>query len=199
MPQTSSETLTGPQTATPSQSPSPPQLPGSQPPTAEIFRPLFTHVLQHNSALFSFPGSPITSTEIDNITHAMWQVAFKQGGLLQRACQYSALFSHLKLSALAKLNFLPSWWLLREMLVRELTASGGWPVDDEEMENVWKKTCTWAVNANKTRISMRAWGSESRGIVEESKTQVKEAQAEAEEEAKEEAKEDEQSGEEMGE
>jgi hypothetical protein len=83
---------------------------------------LLTIVLQGQPTLLPPPGNPILSSHIDAIAHAMWQLAFHQGPMLQTACKYSALFAPLKMAALAKLNYLPSWWFYREMAVRQLVA-----------------------------------------------------------------------------
>ncbi|KAI0587070.1 hypothetical protein A1F96_04704 [Pyrenophora tritici-repentis] len=93
----------------------------------------------------------LTSPDIDRIAHSMWDVAFKNRHLFHYACQYSAMFTPLKLRILAKINFLPSWWFLREAVingVRGLRVAkvkvGGeeegvktWRVDDSEMSKVW--------------------------------------------------------------
>lgn len=67
---------------------------------------------------------------------------------MQSACQYSTLFSHLKLAALAKLNYLPSWWFLREMAVKQMLEVG-WNVDDRDMTEVWRQTCERCVGVRK--------------------------------------------------
>jgi hypothetical protein len=102
-------------------------------------------MLQQYPMFFPTLGTTISSAQIDTIAHAMWQAAFNHGALLQRACTYSALFAPLKLAALAKLNFLPSWWFFRELLVKELVSreGEGWKVDDGDTEGLWKKTCKW--------------------------------------------------------
>ncbi|KAI0605344.1 Herpes-BLLF1 domain-containing protein [Pyrenophora tritici-repentis] len=93
----------------------------------------------------------LTSPDIDRIAHSMWDVAFKNRHLFHYACQYSAMFTPLKLRILAKINFLPSWWFLREAVingVRGLRVAkvkvGGeeegvktWRVDDSEMSKFW--------------------------------------------------------------
>ena len=64
------------------------------------------------------------SSQIDAIAHKMWDIALEHGPMLQLACQYSAMFSPIKLRMLAKLNFLPSWWFFREVVTRELPCFG---------------------------------------------------------------------------
>lgn len=51
------------------------------------------------------------------------------------------MFSQLKLAALAKLNFLPSWWFFREMAVRQMKQDEGFIVDDGVMDGEWKNIC----------------------------------------------------------
>lgn len=115
---------------------------------------LLTQTLSSDPTLLpADPSSnPINSRHIDAIAHSMWQIAFERGDVLQAACHYSAMFAQLKLSALAKLNFLPSWWFLREMVVKILGTpleqrGMGWNVDDAEMEAKWIEACHWARGA----------------------------------------------------
>jgi hypothetical protein len=50
------------------------------------------------------------------------------------------MFSPLKLAALAKLNFLPSWWFFREGVMKGLPEMvGERTVDDGEMQREWKE------------------------------------------------------------
>ncbi|KAF1936964.1 hypothetical protein EJ02DRAFT_515496 [Clathrospora elynae] len=145
------------QSPTPSQSPKPSKdqvsTITSHPPSTSS--QLFIHTLQQNPTLLPFPlssptNTPIASPRIDAIAHAMWQIAFKHGVMLQSACQYSALFSPLKLAALAKLNYLPSWWFFRDMAVEEMNGRG-WAVVDRGMEDVWGEACRWCVKVNEPR------------------------------------------------
>ncbi|RYN24894.1 hypothetical protein AA0112_g8800 [Alternaria arborescens] len=109
----------------------------SQPPSAAPVPQtiqLLHHVLTTHPYLVPTSPSPILSSNIDAIAHIMWQVAFNHGPLLARACQYSAMFSPLKLAALAKLNFLPSWWFFGEGVMKGLPEIiGERMVDDGEM------------------------------------------------------------------
>ncbi|CAE6995221.1 hypothetical protein PTTW11_00062 [Pyrenophora teres f. teres] len=86
------------------------------------FIQLLHHVLQHNPALLPITEPPnvptLTSPHIDRIAHAMWDLAFRNGHVFHMACQYSAMFSPFKLRILAKINFLPSWWFLREIVIK---------------------------------------------------------------------------------
>ncbi|KAF2130657.1 hypothetical protein P153DRAFT_384916 [Dothidotthia symphoricarpi CBS 119687] len=101
---------------------------------------LFTCAIHNAPSLIpnSPYSNPISSLHVDNIANAMWQVAFahQDGVMLQQVCMYCAMYSELKLRALAKLNFLPSWWFLREMAVCELHGQG-WMVDDAVMQGTW--------------------------------------------------------------
>jgi hypothetical protein len=129
---------------------------------------------------------PISSYHIDAIAHAMWQVAFKHVGMLQHACQYSAMFSPLKLAALAKLNFLPSWWFFRDLIVNELPTlikrgdgNGeekvvGWLIDDKEMQNTWKATVKWCAGVLGDRVAMPVVGEGVRKMMEAAKAEREE-------------------------
>lgn len=87
----------------------------------------------------------------------MWQVAFNHGPLLARACQYSAMFSPLKLAALAKLNFLPSWWFFREGVMKGLPEIiGERMVDDGEMQREWKEAVCWCMGILGERADVKA-------------------------------------------
>ncbi|KAI4698644.1 hypothetical protein J4E81_005868 [Alternaria sp. BMP 2799] len=127
--------------------------------SSQLMNNLLRHVLQTQPALLPFvPSTPITSTHIDNIAHTMWQIAFKHVVMLQRACQYSAMFSPLKLAALAKLNFLPSWWFFRDLvvaglpdLIKGVDGKGeekgcGVVIDDREMQGAWNEAIKWCGN-----------------------------------------------------
>ncbi|KAH8636026.1 hypothetical protein IG631_07860 [Alternaria alternata] len=127
-----------PATTTSSQSPSAAPVPS----TIQLLH----HVLTTHPNLVPTSPSPILSSNIDAIAHIMWQVAFNHGPLLARACQYSAMFSPLKLAALAKLNFLPSWWFFREEVMKGLPGMvGERMVDDEEMQREWKEAVCWCM------------------------------------------------------
>ncbi|RMZ74683.1 J domain-containing [Pyrenophora seminiperda CCB06] len=95
---------------------------------------LFCYVVGKHPTLFpTKDGSTaciLKSSHIDAIAHAMWDVAFKHGGMFQIACSYSTMFSPSKLRILARLNFLPSWWFFRELMVKEIPGFG----DEEKKE-----------------------------------------------------------------
>ena len=80
--------------------------------------------------------------------------------MLATACQYASMFSQLKLSALAKLNFLPSWWFFREMAVKTLGGlqeDGGMGriLDDSVMEGLWRDACLWSKGLLEGRAGMQ--------------------------------------------
>ncbi|KNG44769.1 hypothetical protein TW65_08295 [Stemphylium lycopersici] len=148
--------LTPSQTPKPSDSPQHESTQTAPSQAIQISTTLLAHVLQTNPNLLPANPftSPITSSHIDAIAHTIWQVAFSHGDLLQRACQYGSLFSPLKLAALAKLNFLPSWWFFRDLAVRYLKEKGGrerWVVDDGDMEGVWGEAVRWCVGVREER------------------------------------------------
>ena len=121
------------------------QSPSSGPADADTMAlQLLSHVVRSDSTLLpsDLPNSIINSTHIDKIAHAMWQTAFKHGLMLQQACMYSAMFAPTKLAALAKLNFLPSWWFFREMTLKILAARG-LNVDDSVMNQEWQAAVSW--------------------------------------------------------
>ncbi|KAI4647275.1 uncharacterized protein J4E79_010427 [Alternaria viburni] len=136
--------------------------------SSQLMKNLLRHVLQTQPTLLPFvPSTPITSSHIDNIAHTMWQIAFKHVVMLQRACQYSAMFSPLKLAALAKLNFLPSWWFFRDLvvgglpeLIKGVDGKGeekgcGVVIDDREMQGAWNEAVKWCdkVIARRERVA----------------------------------------------
>jgi hypothetical protein len=56
------------------------------------------------------------------------------------------MFSPLKLAALAKLNFLPSWWFFRGGVMKGLPKMiGERMVDDGEMQREWKEAVYWCM------------------------------------------------------
>ncbi|KAI4609853.1 uncharacterized protein J4E87_010970 [Alternaria ethzedia] len=127
--------------------------------STQMMTNLLRHVLQTQPTLLPPNLSlPITSPHIDAIAHSMWQIAFKHVVMLQRACQYSAMYAPVKLAALAKLNFLPSWWFFRDLVVGGLPGlvkggdgkggekgggKGGLVIDDREMMGVWDEAVRW--------------------------------------------------------
>lgn len=90
--------------------------------------------------------NPIHSQHIDAIAHSMWDVVFSQADMMNNVTMKAALFAPLKLRALAKLNWLPSWWFLREM-AHEVMEHLGWLVEDGEREREWKEAVLWCRKA----------------------------------------------------
>ncbi|KAF2830812.1 HET-domain-containing protein [Ophiobolus disseminans] len=82
-----------------------------------------------------------TSDIINAFAHHLWNFCLThdngQGDLLKIACRYAAMLHGPKLRALAVLNFLPSWWFLREQIIVWLETTGR-PVDDQNMVDQWK-------------------------------------------------------------
>jgi hypothetical protein len=174
----------------PSAAPNPhqaPILPSTTSQKMQMTNNLLRFVLESQPSLLP-PDlvGPISSYHIDAIAHAVWQVAFKHVGMLQRARQYSAMFSPLKLAALAKLNFLPSWWFFRDLIVRELPTlikrgdgNGeekvvGWLIDDKEMQNTWKETIKWCASVLGDRVAMPVGREGARKLMEAAKAEREE-------------------------
>ncbi|KAI4925300.1 hypothetical protein J4E85_007178 [Alternaria conjuncta] len=157
--------------------------------SSQLMNNLLRHVLQTQPTLLPFlPATPITSTHIDNIAHTMWQIAFKHVVILQRACQYGAMFSPLKLAALAKLNFLPSWWFFRDLvvgglpeLIKGVDGKGeekglGVVIDDREMQGAWHEAIKWCGNviARRERVATPVVTEEERVEIEAKMTEQEE-------------------------
>jgi|SRR5690242_2170870 len=86
--------------------------------------------------------NPIASMRIDRVTHAMWDVAFENEHWMKEITTKAAMLPLIKLRGLAKLNYLPSWWVLREM-ARNLMVRQGWILDDSDMQTLWSNTIEW--------------------------------------------------------
>jgi hypothetical protein len=105
---------------------------------------IFNHVISRAPKLLptDLPNNTLTSAHIDEITYAMWQVAFSSnngsGDMLQVAAKYGSMFSEMKLRALARLNFLPSWWYLRERAFEIILMQHNWMIDDSIVDLQWK-------------------------------------------------------------
>lgn len=121
-----------------------PQQQSGQMNSGELTHKLLNFVLKTTPGLL--PGNPattaITSAHINETAHAMWQTAFATPGVLDQVCTYAAMFSILKLAALAKLNYLPSWWFLREAVCR-IMINSQWNVDDAAMQTEWMSMVDW--------------------------------------------------------
>jgi hypothetical protein len=74
-----------------------------------------------------------TSEIIDKITYEIHNICI-QTELLNVAAKYAAMFSETKLRALALLNFMATWWLLRERVVHYLGKMGV-NIDDTVMQS----------------------------------------------------------------
>lgn len=105
---------------------------------------VFLAAIQSNRNLLSGNVSEysVNSQRVDSIAHAMWQVVFRYESMMQDVTTKAAMFSQLKLRALAKLNYLPSWWFIREMAC-VVMKNQGWHLDDSEMEILWQETVEW--------------------------------------------------------
>ncbi|KZM26050.1 uncharacterized protein EKO05_0005851 [Ascochyta rabiei] len=105
---------------------------------------IFMNALQSNQNLI--PGNVATTTmtsqHIDRFANAMWQVVFNHENTMRDVTARSAMFSTLKLRALARLNYLPSWWHLREMACIVMMRMK-WIIDDSEMQGLWMETVEW--------------------------------------------------------
>ncbi|KAF1923167.1 uncharacterized protein M421DRAFT_426139 [Didymella exigua CBS 183.55] len=101
---------------------------------------IFMTALHRNGSLFPIEPTknPIGSRRVDAIAHTMWEVVFSKADMMDNVTTKAALFNPLKLRALAKLNWLPSWWFLREMALGVMEHSG-WLVDDSERQGEWKE------------------------------------------------------------
>jgi hypothetical protein len=96
------------------------------------------------------------------------------------------MFSPLKLAALAKLNFLPSWWFFRDLIGSELPTlikrddgNGeekvlGWLIDDKEMQNTWKETVRWCAGVLGDRVAMPVGREGARKLMEAAKAEREE-------------------------
>jgi hypothetical protein len=69
----------------------------------------------------------------------MWNLSLTHdnGRMLVQANNWASMMSEVKLRALARLNFLPSWWFMREQLVKVLQAEGR-TIDDTCMSAQWQ-------------------------------------------------------------
>ncbi len=54
----------------------------------------------------------------------------------------ASMLPQIKLRALAKLNYLPSWWVLREISLNVMMRQG-WLIADDEMQMLWMNTLDW--------------------------------------------------------
>ncbi|KAH6633226.1 hypothetical protein C7974DRAFT_471421 [Boeremia exigua] len=96
---------------------------------------------------------PVRSSRIDRIAHIMWQLVFKQDELMKDITAKASMFAQIKLRALAKLNYLPSWWLLREAAC-DFMKRQRWVVNDSNMQTLWKDTLEWCKRVE-TKLGMQ--------------------------------------------
>ena len=124
--------------------PSQAQQPDNQNAPNDIRQMVFLAAIKGNHALLPLNPSiePINSQRIDNIAHAMWQVAFNNENMMKDVTAKVAMFSQLKLRTLARLNYLPSWWYMREMACGVMQRQG-WILNDSEMKTYWNETVEW--------------------------------------------------------
>jgi hypothetical protein len=83
--------------------------------------------------------SPFGHEHLDNIAHAMWELAIENEGVMASAANRASAFPVKTLRALAKLNFLPVWWMFRRS-ARKFLFDAGFAVDDSLMNTLWEAT-----------------------------------------------------------
>jgi hypothetical protein len=88
------------------------------------------------------PTNPVTSHYLDKMAYRMWDIAFKKDVWMKDATSKGSMLPQLKLRALARLNYLPSWWYLRGV-ARELCEQRGLLIDDREMQKIWDDALAW--------------------------------------------------------
>ncbi|KAJ4989731.1 hypothetical protein SVAN01_04761, partial [Stagonosporopsis vannaccii] len=86
--------------------------------------------------------NPVSSVRIDRTTHAMWDVVFENENWMKEVTTKASMLPQIKLRALAKLNYLPSWWFLRDM-ARMVMMRQRWILDDSDMQMLWNNTIEW--------------------------------------------------------
>ena len=101
---------------------------------------LFIMAMQQDISLK--PVSPVTSRWLDKMAYAMWDISFKQDIWMKDATAKGSMLPQLKLRALARLNYLPSWWYLRGV-AREICEGRGLLIDDREMQAIFKEALEW--------------------------------------------------------
>lgn len=101
---------------------------------------LFIIAMQNNKSLVSV--NPVTSRYLDKVAYDMWDIAFQQDVWMKDATLKGSMLPQLKLRALARLNYLPSWWYLRGV-ARDLCERRGLLIDDREMQELWSDTLAW--------------------------------------------------------
>lgn len=102
------------------------------------------------------------SRRIDAIAHAMWDEVVKRAGVMDSVSTKAAMYHVLKLRALARLSWLPSWWHLRETAL-VIMARQGWLVDDSERQGELKESVEWCKKAEKKLFGDNMAAQNSRG------------------------------------
>jgi hypothetical protein len=133
---------------------------------------LFQGAIRHPRTVPTNPRSnPVTSMHLDNIAHAMWSLAFENEPWMVQTTMHCAMLPWSLLKTLARLNYLPSWWFLRELAKRQVR-NQGWCMDDRMMESTWDEAAVWcqlqsrpAPNSQATRDILR-YNSMATGAVE---------------------------------
>ncbi|KAF3037849.1 hypothetical protein E8E12_008649 [Didymella heteroderae] len=126
----------------------PSMQPTQQPAQPSIPHNIFMATIQKNMSLYPVAPmtNPVDSRRIDRIAHGMWDIVFSREAMMTDVTMKAALFTPLKLRALARLNWLPSWWFLREMAIT-LMRQSGWLVDDSERQGEWTEAVEWCQKA----------------------------------------------------
>jgi hypothetical protein len=122
--------------------------PAQQPLQATIPQQIFMATFKRNHTLMPVAPTtePIGSRRVDAIAHGCWDVVFSKEALMTDITMKAAFYTPLKLRALARLNWLPSWWFLREMAV-SLMKQQGWMIDDSERMGEWHEAVDWCKKA----------------------------------------------------
>ena len=69
----------------------------------------------------------------------MWQTALEYEPVMDYATDVAANLGILPLQTLARLNFLPAWWILRNT-AKQYLLHAGYIVDDRSMEMLYQET-----------------------------------------------------------
>ncbi|KAH7083091.1 hypothetical protein BKA63DRAFT_561278 [Paraphoma chrysanthemicola] len=126
------------------------------PSTTNIFITLLMTLLNTTPSLLP-STNPITSSQIDTITYALWNACLTHDNSapLNLANKYGATLSEAKLRVLACMGFLPSWWFLREQLVLPAVKRFGRTIDDAQMDG-WTEEAARQTVRIMARVERRA-------------------------------------------
>jgi hypothetical protein len=136
------------------------QFGGSSGANQSVFDQLILKTFQENPKIFTqFTSKAGTSAEIDQFAYRLWSrcLSTRNGMLLNLAAKYSAMLGDSKLRTLAMLNYLPSWWFLREKLKRWLS-SRGIAIDDSTMETNFKIAINYSATISASKDRVKAQG-----------------------------------------